>query len=231
MFSAADFQQAEQQLPALFSYIGGIPGRILDLGCGPGRHSLPLAKHGCQVTGLDSSAFLLDKLRISSEKQAADILTVHQDMRTFVQPEAFDLIISMWTSFGYFEDEQDNVKILERCHQNLSEGGVLVIDTVGKEYMVRNLEPIHAREYDNGQLLIERPVLQDNMSRVNIEWLLINGDQVKRTEFSHSVYSGVELTDRLLQAGFIDVALYGDWEGNEYDIDAERLIAIARKRG
>ncbi len=229
MFSAADFQRAEQQIDALLAYIGFIPEQILDLGCGPGRHALPLAKRGCQVTALDSSAFLLDKLRHHAKTAALNIDIQQQDMRQFSRPQQFDAITSMWTSFGYFEDEHDNLALLAQCYDNLNEHGVLVIDTVGKEYLTRNLQPVHATDYDDGRLLIERPLLNDNMTRVNIEWLLIDKQQVKRTEFSHSVYSGVELADRLHDAGFDDVVLYGDWQAGDYDIEAERLIAIARK--
>lgn len=229
MFSAADFQRAEQQIDALLAYIGCIPEQVLDLGCGPGRHASPLAKRGCKVTALDSSAFLLDKLRGHAKAESLNIDIQQQDMREFSRPGQFDAITSMWTSFGYFEDEQDNLALLRQCHENLNEQGVLIIDTVGKEYLTRNLQPVHATDYDDGRILIERPLLNDNMTRVNIEWLLIDGEQVKRTEFSHAVYSGVELADRLHDAGFEDVVLYGDWEAGDYDIEAERLIAVARK--
>ncbi len=232
MFSSTDFQRAEQQIDALFAYLGYLPERILDLGCGPGRHALPLAQRGCRVTALDSSALLLDKLRsamAASDVEASQIEILHQDMRTFSRPGHYDLITSLWTSFGYFDDEQDNLELLRQCHSNLNAEGVLLIDTVGKEYLTRNLQPVHARDYDDGRILIERPVLNDNMTRVSIEWLLINGEQVKRTEFSHAIYSGVELADRLHDAGFEDVVLYGDWEAGDYNIDAERLIAVARK--
>ena len=229
MFSAADFQRAEQQIDALLAYIGFIPEQILDLGCGPGRHALPLAKRGCQVTALDSSVFLLDKLRHHAKTASLDIDIQQQDMRGFSKPKQFDAITSMWTSFGYFEDEHDNLALLAQCHKNLNEHGVLIIDTVGKEYLTRNLHPVHATDYDDGRLLIERPLLNDNMTRVSIEWLLVDNQQVKRTEFSHSVYSGVELADRLHDAGFDDVVLYGDWQAGDYDIEAERLIAVARK--
>lgn len=229
MFSAADFQRAEQQIDALLAYIGFIPEKILDLGCGPGRHALPLAKRGCQVTALDSSAFLLGKLRHHAKTAALNIDIQQQDMRQFSKPQQYDAITSMWTSFGYFEDEHDNLALLAQCYENLNEHGVLVIDTVGKEYLTRNLQPVHATDYDDGRLLIERPLLNDNMTRVHIEWLLIDNEQVKRTEFSHSTYSGVELADRLHDAGFNDVVLYGDWEAGDYDIEAERLIAVARK--
>ncbi len=229
MFSAEDFQRAAQQVDPLFAYIGCIPDRILDLGCGPGRHAIPLAQRGCRVTALDSSSYLLDKLRAEAARSSIKLNIQQSDMREYSKPGHFDLITSMWTSFGYFEDEQDNLALLEQCYKNLNQAGTLLIDTVGKEYLARNIQPVHARDYPDGRILIERPLLNDNMTRVSIEWLLIDGEQVKRTEFSHAIYSGVELADRLHDAGFSEVVLYGDWDAGDYDIEAERLIAIARK--
>ena len=158
MFSAEHFQQAAAQIEPLLQLIGFMPKTVLDLACGPGRHSLPLAQRGCDVTAVDRSLFLLKKL--SAEIQAIDfkdasLNVIEGDMRDYSQPGAFDLIVSMWTSFGYFDAEQDNLDVLSRCYENLNEGGVLVIDTVGKEYLLRELQPVHCREYDDGRLLIE----------------------------------------------------------------------------
>lgn len=228
MFSPEDFQQADEQIESLLQMVGYMPDRVLDLASGPGRHSLPLAERGCHVTAVDSSAFLLSQLRARLRDELA-VETVRKDMREFARPGSFDLITSMWTSFGYFDSEQDNLDLLTRCFDNLDDNGVLIIDTVGKEYLLRELQPVHCREYDSGRLLIERPVLNEAMTRIHIQWLLIDGDTVKRKEFSHSIYSGVELQDRLNAAGFRDVVLYGDWQAGAYDIDAERLIAVARK--
>ena len=150
-------------------------------------------------------------------------------MREFTRPDTFDLVISMWTSFGYFDDPGDDLKVLENCHSALHPGGALLLDVVGKEYVVRNIEPVHLTEYADGDILVERPLLEANMTRYSNEWLLIRGEQVERAKWHHNLYSGQELVDRLQSAGFADVALYGSLEGDEYDLDSERLIAAAWK--
>ena len=84
-------------------------------------------------------------------------------------------------------------------------------------------------EYDDGRLLLERPMLTDNMTRLDNEWLLIDGESVMRTEFSHRVWSAGDLQSLLTRHGFNVVAIYGDYDGADYDLEAERMIVIAEK--
>jgi hypothetical protein len=76
---------------------------------------------------------------------------------------------------------------------------------------------------------VERHEIFDDWTRVRNEWLLIREGKVKSFKFQHTVYSGLELRDRLERAGFVEVALRGNLDGDEYGPDAERLIAIGRK--
>ncbi|MCC5865092.1 MAG: class I SAM-dependent methyltransferase [Wenzhouxiangella sp.] len=232
MFSEDSFREAAEQLPGLLRLAGmepGMePGRVLDLGCGPGRHALPLAASGYPVTAVDTSPSLLDHLEQACGELPIEI--VKADMREFLRPEAFDLVLVMWTSFGYFEDEADHRKVLTNIRASLRPGGRLVLDLVGLEYLCRNLEPAHLTEYDDGRLLLERPMLVDDMSRLDNEWLLIDGDQVSRQHFSHRVWSAGEIRGLLEQCGFEIHGLYGSYAGGDYDLDAERLIVIAGGR-
>ncbi|MFN2332922.1 MAG: class I SAM-dependent methyltransferase, partial [Wenzhouxiangellaceae bacterium] len=107
MFGDDQFSEAAGQVPNLLIRIGLKRGTVLDLGCGPGRHALPLARAGLDVTAVDTSEALLEQLR----QRAADLdlsLEIRQeDMREFTRPGAFDAVLVMWTTFGYFEDEAD----------------------------------------------------------------------------------------------------------------------------
>jgi len=202
---------------------------VLDLACGPGRHAVPLAQRGLKVTGVDLSNHLLQQAGEYADRSACQVEWVREDMRSFKRQASFDLIICMWTSFGYFDDPDDDLMVLQNCHHNLADGGALLLDVVGKERVIRDLNPVHLTEFDNGDLLVERPLLSDEMTRYNNEWLLIRGDRVDRTEWHHQLYSGLELGDRLQQAGFSEVSIKGSLDGDEYDLDAERLIAVAWK--
>ncbi len=229
MFSESQFHEASEQLDALLALAAVDAEKILDLGCGPGRHALPLADRGFDVTGVDLSAHLLKIAADKAKAQDKRPELVRADMREFTTDGAFDLVISMWSSFGYFEDPEDDIQVLANCYQNLREGGAFLLDIVGKEYVTRNLQPVHLTEFDDERILIERPLLEDDMTRYSNEWLLIEGDKVHRADWHHNLYSGQEIRDRLVAVGFKAVALYGSIDGDPYDIDAERLIAVAWK--
>ena len=229
MFREDRFREAEAEIDALLALTGVATRSVLDLGCGPGRHAIPLAARGLEVTAVDLSPSLLERARQRAGKADVAVDWQRADMREFTRPDSFDLVISMWTSFGYFDDPGDDLKVLENCHPALHPGGALLLDVVGKEYVVRNIEPVHLTEYADGDILVERPLLEANMTRYSNEWLLIRGEQVERAKWHHNLYSGQELVDRLQSAGFADVALYGSLEGDEYDLDSERLSAGAWK--
>jgi SAM-dependent methyltransferase len=229
MFNEETFAQAAEEMDALVGQLGLSAGQVLDLGCGPGRHALPTAAQGYRVTAVDTSPSLLDELKArSSDEQAIEV--VRADMREFTRPGTFDLILIMWTSFGYFDEESDHDRVLERCVENLTEDGRLVLDLVGVEYLARHLQPVHLTEYDDGRLLIERPVLVDDLRRLDNDWMLIDGDRVYRTHISHRVWSAGEISALLRQHGLDIESIQGGFHGEPYDLDAERLIVIARKR-
>lgn len=229
MFRPERFEAAATEVPAILALTGVETQAVLDLGCGPGRHAVPMAERGLDVTALDLSSHLLEHGRQYAQQQQAVVEWVRGDMRQFRQEGAYDLVLSMWTSFGYFDDPADDFKVLECCYANLRQGGALIVDIAGKEILVRDVQPVHLTEYHGGDILIERPVIEDGMSRLSNEWLLIQGDRVHRAQWHHNLYSGKELEERLRCAGFDEVALYGGLDGSEYDLEAERLVAVAWK--
>ena len=107
--------------------IGGVRGGdALDLGCGPGRHAIPLARHGFRVTGVDLSSFHLARARERSTAAGLAIELVQSDMRAFVRAEGFDLALSIFTSFGYFDDPADDLRVLQNVQRSLRPGGVRI---------------------------------------------------------------------------------------------------------
>jgi SAM-dependent methyltransferase len=225
MFNEETFAQGSDQAQALLNLVDRKPGRILDLGSGPGRHALPLAAQGYPVTAVDTSNMLLEDLRRRCGDLPIEI--VQADMREFVREQAFDLVLVMWTSFGYFTNEADHARVLDNIRASLQPDGCLVLDLVGLEYLCRNLEPVHLTEYDDGRILVERPELTDNLTRLDNDWYLIEGDRVHRTHFSHRVWSAGEIRALLAHSGLAVRALYGDYQGSDYDLDSERLIVVA----
>jgi SAM-dependent methyltransferase len=231
MFSDQRFAAAVEQAEKLIKLVKPQGREVLDLGCGPGRFAVPLAQQGFRVTGVDRTAFLLEKGMMRAEAAHVEVDWVQEDMREFVRPAAFDLIISMLTSFGYFEDRRDDLRVLSNMLTNLKRGGTCVVDLKGKECVARTLQPTTAEVRDDGTIVVHRCQVVDDWTRVRNELIVIREGQPRRTfNFDATVYSGQELRDLLESAGFSGVELYGDLSGGAYGLDAERLVAVAKKR-
>ena len=109
MFSARKFEVAEDEVSSILHLADLEEGDVLDLACGPGRHATALGKRGFRVTGVDLSPFLLEKAMGLAQVESVNVEWVREDMRCFVRPEAFDLVINMFTAFGYFDDKRDDI--------------------------------------------------------------------------------------------------------------------------
>jgi SAM-dependent methyltransferase len=204
-------------------------GLALDLGCGPGRHAVPLARRGFNVTAVDLSVSLLARAEQAAAAAGVTLELIKADMRDFSRPDAFDLAVSLFTSFGYFEDGADDARVLGAVHQSLRAGGVLVIDVMGKERVARIFQATASRRGPDDSELIERHAILDDWTRVRSEWTVVKAGRTQTFEFDVRVYSGQELKDLLGRAGFTTVELYGGFDGRPYGLDAERLVAVAAR--
>ncbi len=229
MFSENRFTEAAEHVPKLLRLVKPRGKNILDLCCGPGRFAIPLAKLKYCVTAVDKSRYLLSKARARSESAHVSIEWVRQDMRAFVRPGGFDLALSMFTSFGYFETKEEDALVLANLFQSLRPGGSFIMDLMGKEVLARIAQPTMCDILLDGSKLVQRPQICDGWTRVRNEWTLIRGGVARVFEFQTRIYSGQELAELLADAGFEDVKLYGSLDGEEYGLNAKRLIAVARK--
>ena len=233
MFSDDDFDKAAAQVNDIVELTGldpdSIQGPVLDLGCGPGRHSLALQAAGFDVTGIDTSTYLLKRAQQNAKSSDVSPEFIHSDMRSFSRPDHYALACCLWSSFGYSETEEDDLTVLKQAFENLKAGGIFLMDVVGKEYAVRNLEDIVARQLDDGGVLIEQPQITHNMCRLENRWMLVQEGTVEQGEWGHWIYSGKELINLVKEAGFIHVEIFGSWDQDSYELDSERLILIAEK--
>ena len=229
MFSDERFAATPDEVTRILALTQCSGGSVLDLCCGPGRHSVELAQRGFKVTGVDRSPFLLAKAREHAATSGVAVEWVTQDMREFIRPASFDLVCSLFTSFGYFEDEQDDLRVLRNIHQSLKESGVLIMEMLGKERLARVWKDSMCNELADGSLIFQRPQIRDDWTRIRSEWTLVKDGRARSFTFEHTVYSGRELKDRLLSYGFKQVQLFGDQQGSPYGLNAQRLVAVARK--
>ena len=201
---------------------------VLDLGCGQGRHSLELAKRDFVVTALDRNPFFLDFVLKKSEELNVEILLVKSDMKTFIQPEAFDLILNMGFSFGYFEEQSDNLQVLKNIHGSLRPTGACLFELLGKEVVPKMFVEREWTEVGGTYFLDDRRV-ENNWSRIINHCKIIKDGVVKDGIFSLTIFSGAEFSAMLGDAGFSKVSLYGDLSGSPYDQHAKKLVAVGIK--
>ncbi len=229
MFPEKRFADAAAQIGKVLKLIKPKGKAVLDLCCGPGRWAIPLAQKGFSVTGVDRTKFFLEVARKKAKAARVRIEWVQQDMRDFVRPNSFDLVLSMLTSFGYFDKRDEDQLVLRNMFANLKPGGICLIDVAGKEQIARIYQPTTSEKLPNGDLLIQRHRITDAWSRMQNEWILVRNGRAKTFKFHHTIYSAQELSDRLTEAGFKQIKVYGSLNGDEYDLNAQRLIVVGRK--
>lgn len=200
------------------------PGaRVLDLACGPATHVVPFARRGARVTGVDLSRAMLARARAACDRADVTARLVHADMRHYVEPGAYDLIVNMYTSFGYFPDPEDNLAVLRHAFACLAPGGRLLVDVLGKEVLAGWVGRPQAVDVDGGTVYMRDTIL-DDWTRLRTDWTLVRGDTARHASIVSFLYSAAELRSMFEEAGFTDVRCHGDFDGSPYDNRARRLI-------
>jgi SAM-dependent methyltransferase len=230
LFDPMRMEAADDEVESLLALVGvDEPLKVLDLCCGPARHGVALAQRGHEVTGVDRTRLYLERAKAAAQEAEVSLELVEDDMRTFRREGAFDLAINLFTSFGYFSDEE-NLRVAENLRASLKSDGVLVMEMIGKEILAGGFQPRRWFEA-NGAILLEQPRITDGWERIENRWTIIKDGERFEHDHNHRLYSGVELRRVLWDAGFEHVELYGSLEGAPYDLEAERLVAVAFPEG
>ncbi len=164
-FSEQRFAMAEEEVSKIIALVGFHGGVVLDLCCGPGRHAVALAKRGCSVTGVDRSKFLLQKAEERAKAEGVRVEFIQEDMRNFSRVTAYDLALNVFTSFGYFNDREDDIKVLRNIHASLKPAGVCLFEMMSKEWLARHLFATSSLEAPDGTLRVERHEIFDPSTR------------------------------------------------------------------
>ncbi len=229
MFGAQRIADAVEEVTKIAKLLNIQPGAsILDLGCGIGRISLEFARRGFRVTGVDRTIRYLEQARQQAEKENLNVEFIHSDMRAFMRPDAFDSVVSMYTTFGYFENQADDRRVVNNIYISLKPAGTVLIDIHGKETLAKIFQERQWSEREGAILLQEHKVIQ-NWSWMQTRWILLKGNDRIESNFSHRLYSGTEMAALLTGCGFSRADIYGSFDGIPYDHLARRLVAVGRK--
>ena len=230
MFSEERLSKTPEEIDRVVSLLELHPGMmILDMCCGVGRHSLELARRGYKVTGVDRTESYLDAARRKAKAENLEVELLLSDIREFSRPESFDVTINMFTSFGYFEDPDDDRKSATNLYESLKPGGVLIMEMMGKEIIARIFQERDWHETEDGTLVLEERKVTRDWGWMENRWIMIRGNERREQHFCHRPYSAAELTGLLLDCGFSAAQAYGGIDGSPYDHQAKRLVVVARK--
>lgn len=231
MFTPKRIADAVDEIDKVIKLLDIQPGSsILDLCCGIGRHSLELARREYQVTGVDRTTGYLDKARKQAKEESLDIEFVQEDMRLFSRPSAFNIALSMYTSFSFFEDPQEDKRVVENVFESLKTGGRFIIQMHGKETLSKIfIERSWNENKDEGVIVLYERKVSQNWSWMENRWIMLKGNKRIENKLSHRLYAGSEIAALLRDCGFNRVDVYGDLEGNPYDHTARQLVTVGYK--
>jgi SAM-dependent methyltransferase len=198
---------------------------ILDLACGKGRHAIFLHKLGYDVTGTDLSE---SSIQWARQFEEGGLKFLVKDMRNPIENVKFNCIFNLFTSFGYFDNSKDNIKVLRAAHQMLEPNGCLVIDFLNVHYVKKHFVSEEVIKRNGITFHIHRKFKADQIQK-----------QIRFTD-KNIIYEFTEYVQALELDDFKDLLdqtdmyiykAFGNYKMDAYDPDnADRLILICKKR-
>ncbi|ASQ90571.1 methyltransferase type 11 [Prosthecochloris sp. GSB1] len=202
--------------------------QVLDIACGAGRHALEFARRGYGTTANDLSPFLLGLARKQAEKENLVLECTLRDMRRINGKKNYDLVVQLFSSFGYFENPEDDRLVLRNVHKALARGGWYVLDLINPRHLEKNLRPSSQKTV--GELEIAEKRRIEN-GRVCKRITITSAEDELTFEESVRLFDRKTIREMLESSGFSVMAVLGDYAGNAYDeSNSPRMLVFARKR-
>jgi len=201
--------------------------KILDLGCGWGRHSIELAKRGYKVTGLEINPSYIKEAKKRASSAGVAIDFVEKDMRKISFVEEFDAIILLWNSFGYFSDEE-NEELIKSVYKALKKKGYFLLEIINRDWLLRHFSPKNWRKLNDIYILEEREFVPEE-SRVKGKITYIQGNRRIEKTTNFRFYSYHEIRAIFESAGFKETQGYGSLEETPIEFDTHLMEIIGKK--
>jgi len=203
------------------------PMKILDLACGHGRHANRLAELGHSVTGIDITLGFLEIAKKEAKEKGISVEYIMKDMREISFYEEFDRVLLLFTSFGFFEDEE-NFRVLKKIANALKPSGLFCFDTFNRDVFLKYFLPYFVVEKGN-DLMIDRITFNSTTGRLYNKRIIIKNGKRKDKPFFVRLYNPTEIGDLLNRVGLRIYKMYGDWDSKPFTNESRRMIIIAKK--
>ncbi|MCO4813386.1 MAG: class I SAM-dependent methyltransferase [Flavobacteriales bacterium] len=226
LYKNRDEEEAEKFILTLVKHLElETNTKVLDLACGKGRHAKTLHKAGLDVLGVDLSP---NSIASASEHTTEGLKFAVHDMRETITDQKFKTVFNLFTSFGYFDDNSENLRMLESIHNMLEENGLLVIDFMNANKVIENIveeevkivEQVHfniSRNYDGNHIFKTISFCAEGRNQKHTE-------RVQAIKFN-------DFESLLSLSKFEILRTFGDFDLNDFSEEtSDRLIIIAQKK-
>lgn len=211
--------------------------KILELCCGSGRLTIPLAKEGLNISGVDNSKSMLDEARLKAKNESVEIELIEADIRTLDLPNKYDLIFIPFNSIHHLYENQDLFDALDVVKSHLKDDGLFIFDCYNPNlhYIIEAEKGKNKiAEYttaDNRNVSIEQTMKYENRTQINrIEWdYFINGIFHSTQNLDMRMYFPQELDTYLKWSGFRIMQKFGNFEEEQFIDKSEKQIFICKK--
>lgn len=225
LYKDRNTEEAEFFLSNILSYLKPEKeDKFLDIACGKGRHAIFINQMGYDVEGIDLSSKSIEFANNHSNKH---LKFSKHDMRLPFKKSEFDVVLNIFTSFGYFEKDEDNYKAIQAMTDNLKKGGRLVLDFMNAKKIISCLVKNEKKKIEHITFNINRHV-KDNHIIKKIQFI----DSGKEYHFQEKVQT-LMLADFIKlfeKSGLKILNLWGDYSLNDYNaVHSPRLIILAQK--
>lgn len=223
LYKNRDNSEAKAFIENIIDYLHLEKGaKVMDLACGKGRHSITLNENGLDVIGLDlSDESIAYAKQFENDKLAFDV----HDMREIYKADYFDVIFNLFTSFGYFDDENDNFRVFDAVKKQLKANGTFVFDYLNAEKIVANLIPYEEKEIDGIIFKISKSITENQFIKKEIDFYA-DGQDWHFEEYVKVLYKK-DFEQLIKQTDFKTKAVFGNYKLESFDAEnSDRLILI-----
>lgn len=222
LYNNRDENEAEKFVAALVAQLNLAKGlKVLDVACGKGRHAKTLQRLGFDVTGIDLSE---NSIAYAKQFENEHLHFVRWDMRQTYRSNYFDMVVNLFSSFGYLPSDEDNLVALKAIAANLKPNGIFVLDYMNAEWVVKQIKP--------------REILQRSNIQFHIQKKIADGFVVKNIQFVNEEGANFEFEEKLriihLQtfqnlckdAGLVIENVWGDYELQTFNAASSPRIIL-----
>ncbi len=219
-------ERTRDEVDGLVSLLG-LTGRerLLDVGCGWGRHVVEFAARGYEVVGIDQSEAMIGRARALLDEQSLGADLIVGDMAAIPFVNEFDILLCLFGSFGYADTDDDSLQILIQMRRALTRSGKLCLELWNRDKYIRKhgVREFHRHE---SVIVLEKHDFDPVAGRMTINRSLVEAGDIRDYILSVRLYTCSELISLLTAAGFESISAFGNFGGGEFSVDSPKLILV-----